>query len=128
MGRNNVDFFGGGGFHFSPTSNRNGIEKHGLRPGAEEPGFEADEPPASPSGVYVYNTKKDSEKVMGGTNTPHDIWQVHIPLNHMEYDGHLQSADASYSPKTVPPNLLSRVGHTTSTGKIHWHPEEQCRG
>lgn len=124
MGRNNTDFFSGGGYHFAPKSARKDIERKGLVPGPE-PASEDD----APSGVYVYDSKQDAEHVGKGGYHGHDIYRVHIPINDLNVDDFLTSGNASYSEAPVPATKLTRIGHVTDSGDMHFsHTEENCNG
>lgn len=129
MGRNNVDFYSGQGFHFAHKRHRDSIEKHGLRITPAESTSMVHEPGDIPRGVYMYRDLDAVDYVAGGGSgyPNHDVYQVHIPVQHLEEDPWLPD-DAVYSDNDVPRNMISRVGHVTSEGKLHWHPEEECNG
>jgi hypothetical protein len=126
MGRNNADFHGiTGPVHFAAKSKRSSIEKNGLK--LSQPDF-VEEPGDTPKGVYFYRGPQNAEYVEGhGSRKNADIYETAIPANYM-YEDPLLPDDAVYHDETIPANRISRVGHTTSTGEIHWHPEEECRG
>jgi hypothetical protein len=123
MTRNNADFYASGinpsdgGFHFANKKHRSSIESSGLKKSPEGKGYK--------QGVYVYNGHQDAETMAGTSHPNSDIYQVHVPVNHLNRDPMLKNV-ASYSDSDVPARYISRVGHTTSDGEIHWHPEESC--
>lgn len=127
MTRNTVDFYNGQGFHFAPKKHRDSIEKTGLFPTPK--GTHVHEEGDVPRGVYVYNDDESLNHVSGrGSGYPnHDIYQVHIPVQHLFEDPWLPD-DASYSESAVPPHLITRVGHVPAEGELHWHKEEDCNG
>lgn len=115
MGRNNADFHGGW-FHVSNKSSRAGIEAKGLIANDSHEGEGQDVPKA----VYVSLDKPDVDY---GT----DIYKIEPHPGFDPKPDPMDAWPAHYSENSISPNHVKRVGHVHN-GRVHWHPEEECRG
>lgn len=130
MPRNNKDFHGVNGLiHFSHKDNRASIENSGLKAG-NPTGADPVEG-VDLSGVYAYNSPQIAHEEefenTGGATPNMDIWAIHPDWRRSWDDDPHMMGVASYTQDDIQHHELKRVGHTTESGEIHWHPEEFCR-
>lgn len=127
MGRNNADFHGiTGRVHFTDKNNRASIERHGLR--AQEPQGADPIDGVTLRGVYAYNDAATAhQEEANGLGSNEDIWAITLDRRWAWDADPYSPVTASYTTYNVLPHELKRVGHTVNN-KIHWHPEEHCKG
>lgn len=130
MGANNADFRGiTGMIHLSDKRNRNSILSKGLK--VSNPGVTMEDG-KDLSGVYFYPSAhhmyRDFEEYEGGAPENQDIWEAKPDWRTEIHEDPWMPDHAVYSKTDIPSTELRRVGHTTSTGEVHWHKEEECNG
>ena len=127
MGRNKKDFqypIGQNwtGYHIAPRRARKTIEAGGLKANTSQ----SIDGGNAPHGVYVSNSREDHEwLVQGGGHPNKDIYEVTLPVAYADPD---MPHDAAYSKHDIAPHNVTRVGHTTADGDVHWHRAEHCNG
>lgn len=152
MGRSN-EFAGGRNgmveaFHVTPKSNRASIEKYGLiaqglttHPDTNKPNFgvfgSTSAAGVTSHAVYgqelpeVISQNSDGYgRVLDWKNRPTgggDIWKFSVPKEDAKRDTWSPNdKDAIKVKRDISPSNVQRVGHITTNGDVHWHPEEEC--
>ena len=115
MGRQFVD-----AFHMAPRSKRAVIAAEGIKPSGDS----MDEEMEHSKGAFFFQRQDDLEWYAGDSHPGMDIWHGEVPLEHTHQDPYLE--DANYTHKSI--KRVSRIGHISESGEVHWHPEENCRG
>jgi hypothetical protein len=107
-------------FHMAPRSKRRAIAAEGIKPSGNSMDMEMEHS----KGAFFFQRREDLEWYAGDSHPGRDIWYGRVPLERTHEDPWLE--DANYTHKTI--KSPQRVGHTTESGEIHWHPEEHCNG